>query len=135
MKTEADIHFIKTCKQEDNIPTFSKVKLSRKHDNKKFENCQICYENGIATQTSNKNKIKREIKQLTFKLKSTVNTILFNAFTYIQLNHVTKSRSKAVKKRHNQKPSKLRRINDCSSANDNSEFVISTVHTACPHIC
>ena len=36
MKTEADIHFIKTCKQENIISTFAKVKLSIKHDNKKL---------------------------------------------------------------------------------------------------
>ena len=36
MKTEADIHFIKTCKREKIIQTFAKVKLSIKHGNKNF---------------------------------------------------------------------------------------------------
>ena len=36
MKTEADIHFIKTCKRENIIPTFAEVKLSIKHGNKKL---------------------------------------------------------------------------------------------------
>ena len=36
MKTEADIPLIKTCKQENIIPTFVKVKFSIKHGNKKL---------------------------------------------------------------------------------------------------
>ena len=40
MKTKTDIHFIKTYKQENIMPTFAKVKPSIKHGNKKipFEN-------------------------------------------------------------------------------------------------
>ena len=71
-----------------------------------------------------KNKIKRVIKRLTFKLKNTVNTIIFNAVIY-KLNIITKSRSKAVKMRHNQKLYKLRRKNDdCSSVNDVSKVLV-----------
>ena len=36
MKTEVDIHFIKTCKQANIILIFTKVKLSIKHGNKKL---------------------------------------------------------------------------------------------------
>ena len=79
------------------------------------------------TNIRNKKKITREIKQLTFKLKNTVNTIIFDGVIY-KLNIVTKSRSKAVKKRHDQKLYKIRRKNDRSSINDVSKFVKSTVH-------
>ena len=68
-----------------------------------------------------------EIKQLTFKLKKTVNTIILDVVIY-NLNVRIKSHSIAVKKRHSQKISKLRRKNDCSSTNDVSKFVKSTVH-------
>ena len=73
-----------------------------------------------------KKKIKREINRLTFKLKNTVNNTIFNAVIY-KLNIITKSRSEAVKKRHDQKLSKLRRKNDFSFTNDVSKFVKSTV--------
>ena len=36
IKTETNIHFIKTCKEENIIPNFAKVKLSIKHGNKKL---------------------------------------------------------------------------------------------------
>ena len=41
---------------------------------------------------------------------------------------MTKSCSKAVKKRYDQKISKLRRKNDCSFTNDVSKLARSTVH-------
>ena len=56
MKAEADIHFIKTCKPMNIIPTFAKVKLSIKHGNKKLHSkiaFEDCYGNRIASQTSN----------------------------------------------------------------------------------
>ena len=34
MKVQADIKFIKLCKQENLIPAFANIKLSLKHDNK-----------------------------------------------------------------------------------------------------
>ena len=74
-----------------------------------------------------KKKIKREIKRLIFELKNTVNTIIFNTIIY-KLNIITKSHSKAVKKRHNQKLYKLRRKNDYSSINNVSMFDKNTVH-------
>ena len=37
MKTLADIKFIKSCKTEDIIPAFAKVKLSLKHSNYKLK--------------------------------------------------------------------------------------------------
>ena len=55
-----------------------------------------------------KKKIKRKIKRLIFILKNTVNTIIFNIVIY-KLNIITKSCSKAVKKRHDQKLYTLRK--------------------------
>ena len=49
-----------------------------------------------------KKKIKMKIKRLIFILKITVNTIIFKVVIY-KLNIITKSCSKAVKKRHDQK--------------------------------
>ena len=87
----------------------------------------MLWKQNYKTNIRNKKKITREIKQLTFKLKNTVNTIIFDGVIY-KLNIVTKSRSKAVKKRHDQKLYKIRRKNDRSSINDVSKFVKSTVH-------
>ena len=72
-------------------------------------------------------KIEREINRLIFKLKNTVNTTIFNAVIY-KPNIMTKSCSKAVKKRYDQKISKLRRKHDCSFTNDVSKQARSTVH-------
>ena len=126
MKTEANIHFIKTCKRENIIPTFAKVKLSIKHANKKLHSkiARLVMERELQAKHQTKKKIKREIKRLTFELKNTVNTIIFTAVIY-KLNITTKSRSKALKKRHDQK---LRRKNDYSSINDVSMFIKNTVH-------
>ena len=65
----------------------------------------------LAKHQTNK-KIKKEINRLIFRLKNTINTTIFNAVIY-KLNIITKSRSKAVKKRYDLKLSKLRRKNDC----------------------
>ena len=65
----------------------------------------------LAKHQTNK-KIKKEISRLIFRLKNTINTTIFNAVIY-KLNIITKSRSKAVKKRYDLKLSKLRRKNDC----------------------
>ena len=59
-----------------------------------------------------KKKIKREIKRLSFKLKNTVSALIFKEVIY-KLNIITKICSKAVKKRQDQKPAKLTKINDC----------------------
>ena len=37
MKVQADIKFIKLCKQENLIPTFANIKLSLKHSNNKLK--------------------------------------------------------------------------------------------------
>ena len=101
MKTEADIHFIKTCERGNIIPTFAKVKLSIKHGNKKLHSkiARLVMETELQAKHQTKKKIEREIKRLTFKLKKTVHTIIFSAVIH-KLNIITKSRSKVVKKRH-----------------------------------
>ena len=75
MKTEADIHFIKTCKRENIIPTCAKVKLSIKHGNKKLHSkiARLVMETELQAKHHTKKKIKTEIKRLAFELKNTVN--------------------------------------------------------------
>ena len=65
-----------------------------------------------AKHQTKKKKIKRKIKRLSFKLKNTVSALIFKAVIY-KLNIITKICSRAVKKRPDQKPAKLTKINDC----------------------
>ena len=127
MKTEADIHIINTCKGENIIPTFAKVKLN-KNGNKKLYSIisRLAMETELQAKHQTKKKNKRKIQILTVKLKNPVNT--FSNAVICKLNIITKIRSKAVKKRQDQKLSKLRRKYDCSSINDVCKFIESTVH-------
>ena len=67
-KTEADIHFIKTYKRENIIPTFAKVNLSRKHGKKKLHSkiARLVMETELQAKHQTKKKMKRGIKRLTF---------------------------------------------------------------------
>ena len=83
-KMKADIHFGKTCKGENIISTFTKVKLSIRHGNKKlhFKIVRLVMETELQAKYQTKKKIKRQIKRLTFKLKNIVNTIIFNIIIF-----------------------------------------------------
>ena len=84
-----------------------------KHGNKKLYSkiAKLVMETELRAKQTKK-KIKREIKRLSFKLKNTVSALIFKEVIY-KLNIITKICSKAVKKRQDQKPAKLTKINDC----------------------
>ena len=65
MKTLADIKFVKSCKTENIIPTFAKVKLPLKHSNYKLKLhiARLVMEAKIQNKHFEKIKLKKEMKR------------------------------------------------------------------------
>ena len=82
MKTEADIHFIKTCKRENIIPTFAKVKLSIKHGSKKLHSkiARLVMETELQAKHQTKKKIKREIHLIAIFIAFLLLLQFFNSY-------------------------------------------------------
>ena len=81
MKIEANVSFIKTCKTEQLIPTFAKVKLSINNVNRKLQ-CKmfkLVMEAELKDKHNSKKKLKDIIRKLTFVVKRKASFILFNA--------------------------------------------------------
>ena len=130
MKIEADISFIKACKAEQLIPTFTKVKLSIKSANRKLQYtmARLVMEGEIKDKHNSKKKLKNIIRSLTFDLKRKVSFILFTAIIY-QLNIAIKSQSKATGLHHEKKLKNLRKAqNYTMKDNVDLEFIKRTVH-------
>ena len=70
-KISKDINFIKTFKKEDLLPTFAKVKLAIKSDNKKIQQeiARIIMNTEFRLKCHKKRKRKCEILQLPIKLR------------------------------------------------------------------
>ena len=130
MKIEADISFIKACKAEQLIPTFTKVKLSIKSANRKLQYtmARLVMEGDLKDKHNSKEKLKNIIRSLSFDLKRKVSFILFTAIIY-QLNIAIKSRSKATGLHHEKKLKNLRKAQNYTMKNNvNLEFIKRTVH-------
>ena len=99
-----DINFIKTFKIENLLPTFSKVKLAIKSGNKKIQLKipRIIMNTELQQKYHEKRKLKREIIQLSIKLKVQVGLVLFNGVVY-SLDKSIKQKSITVTKRHEKK--------------------------------
>ena len=100
-KISKDIKFIKTCKIENLLPTFAKVKLAIKSGNKKIQQktASIIMNTELQQKYHEKRKLKREITQLSMKLKAQVGLVLFNGVIY-SLDKSIKQKSITVTKRH-----------------------------------
>ena len=77
-KISKDINFIKTCKKD--LPIFAKVKQAIKSGNKKIQQkiARIIMSTELQQKDHEKRKLKREIIQLSMKLKPQVGFVLFN---------------------------------------------------------
>ena len=66
MKTLANIKFVKSCKTENIIPTFAKVKLSLKYSNCKLKLhiTRLVMEAEIQNKHFEKIKLKKEMKRI-----------------------------------------------------------------------
>ena len=104
MKVQADIKFMKLCKQENLIPTFANIELSLKHSNNKLKKriARIVMETQIQNEHRKKKLFKKEIRQKRILLKSTLGIVVFNALLH-QLNNVIKRKQTAILLRHHKK--------------------------------
>ena len=112
MKAVADIVFIKTCKIESLIPTFAKVNLSVKGDNKKLTRriARMVIESQLQSKHREKKKLEKELTIFNNQLKTSLNIILYNVLIH-QVNIAIKSRFKSIRLRHNKKLVKFRKVN------------------------
>ena len=109
-KISKDVKFIKTCKIEDLQPKFAKVKSAIKSGNKKIQQkiARIIMNTESRQKYHEKLKFKREIIQLSMKLKAQAGLVLFNGIIY-SLDKSIKQKSIAVTQRHEKKLVKLRK--------------------------
>ena len=108
MKVNHDIKFIKSCKKEHLVPTVAKVNLSIKSGSFKLK-CKISkliMQTELENKHHEKRKLRKDIRSLGIRLKSTLGLILFNALLH-QLNIAIKSRKKSVIYRHQKKFSRI----------------------------
>ena len=98
MEVEAVIQFIKSCKKDKLIPTFAKLKLAIKSSTWKLHLriAQIIMETEMQNKYREKKNSKKEIASTSTQLKSILGLFLYSALIG-EINHVIKSRYKAIK--------------------------------------
>ena len=108
VKVVADIKFIKSCKNENIIPTFAKVNLSLKHGNYKLQLriARIAMETELQNKHREKSKLQKEIKNIGLQLKSELGLILYNTLIH-QINKAIGSRRIAISSHHKKKLEKF----------------------------
>ena len=128
-KISKDINFIKTCKIENLLPTFAKVKLAIKSGNKKIQRktARIIMNMELQQKYHEKHKLKREIIQLSMKLKAQVGLVLFNGVIY-SFDKSIKQKSIAVPKHHEKKLVKLQKDKRLTFG-ENIKYIRHTVHS------
>ena len=118
---------MKTCKIENVVPTFAKVKLTIKSGKKKIQKiARITMNTELQHKYHEKRKLKREIIQLSMKLKAQVGPVLFNGVIY-SLDKSIKQKSITVTKRHEKRLIKLRK-DKRSAFGENIKYICHTVH-------
>ena len=121
-KIQLDINFIKTCKREDLIPTFAKVNVAIKHSTQqsKMNIARAVMETEMQNKHQ-KRKIKKQIRDIKFQLKSLLTLILYNTLLH-QINVAVTSRVNAIMTRNLNKLSNLcnKRSTDSSNSNHTS---------------
>ena len=129
MKVQADIKFIKLCKQENLIPAFANIKLSLKHSNNKLKThiARIVMETQIQSEHCEKKLFKKEIRQRCILLKSTLGIVVFNALLH-HLNNVIKRKQTAILLRHHRKLEKFRIKQNKHTSYKQNSFQCCIVH-------
>ena len=127
-KIQLDIIFIKTCKRKYLIPTFAKANAAIKHGTKKLKiNIALAVlETEIQKKHDEKGKIKKQIGDIKFHLKSSLTLTLYNSLLH-RINIAVKSRFKAITTRHLNKLSNLRNKRSTCSSNSNHISFIKTL--------
>ena len=119
-KIELHINFIKICKKEDLIPTFAKVNVAIKHGTQKLKMNLVhaVMETKMQNKHDQERKIKKQIWDIKFQLKSSLTLILYNTLSH-RINVAVKSTVKAVTTRHLNNLSNLRNKRSTYSSNSN----------------
>ena len=108
MKVKADIKFVKSCKRENLTPTFAMVNLAIKNGSKKLKLriARIVMESEMQNKHYEKKKLKKEMIAIGNQLKRVLGLFLLNALVH-QIEIAVKSRSKAIRCRHDKKMMKF----------------------------
>ena len=99
-----DIKFIRTCKQEHIISTFTNVKLSIKGKNIKLKHhiAQIIMDGEMMYKHQQKEKLKINIKRLSIQLKLVLHVMIYSLLQH-KVNLAIKSKSKVIGIHHSKK--------------------------------
>ena len=83
-KVNQDINFIKTCRRENLLPTFAKVKIAIKINNNKLKQklARIILDTELQQKHNQRRKLKREVIRTCNVIKQSIGPILFNAIIY-----------------------------------------------------
>ena len=110
LKVQPDIKFIKICKSECLIPTFANVKLALKNGKHKLKSkiARLIMETELQSKHIQKKKIKNELRSVNITLKSQLSVIFYNCLIH-QINITSKTKLKAIAKRHLKKLDQFRR--------------------------
>ena len=129
MKVIANIKFIKLCKVEKIIPTFSKVNFSIKRGSRKLKLriARLVMESEIQSKHLEKKKLKKELRSICIQPKSVLGLSLYNALLH-QVSFAVKSRQKAILKRHEKKLIKFRKNQSIAPKNHKHSFAKCIVY-------
>ena len=103
-KTKLDIKYIKLCKQEHLLPTFSTVRLSIQTKNNKLKNRigRIVMEHELESKHHEKKLLSKEIESLSIQIKMPLSLMVYSVLSN-RINIAIKSRVKVIKLGHNKK--------------------------------
>ena len=128
MKVSTDILYIKTCKKERLIPTFTRVNVSLKDVSFRLRKKIAAHimEAEIQNKHSEKWKLRKEIRKIWTTLKRSVNLIIWNT-VFHQLNVALNSKCKVVTSRYQKKLSNLRKHQTVKTIESKPHNIKSTV--------
>ena len=104
------MQYIKLCKQERLLPTFTTIKLSIQTKNKTLKERigRIIMEHELERKHNEKEQLKKEIKSISIQLKMSLSMIIYSVLLN-KINIAIRSRMKVIKLRHNKKICSLRK--------------------------
>ena len=136
MKLKAHIIYIKSCKKEELIHTFTKVYLAIKSGGLKIKKkiAKLVMETEIEHKQYHLRKIQKDVRSLAISQKSTFGVILFNMVTH-QLEVAIQSHLLSIKKRHIKNINYLRNNKrNYNTVADTPQLIRNTIHNFSSYI-
>ena len=136
MKLKAHIIYIKSCKKEELIHTFTKVYLAIKSGGLKIKKkiAKLVMETEIEHKQYHLRKIQKDVRSLAISQKSTFGVILFNMVTH-QLEVAIQSHLLSIKKRHIKNINNLRNNKrNYNTVADTPQLIRNTIHNFSSYI-